>query len=107
MSTTDARSIGQVLYEALNKGRRPWAGLFAEERDHWERAAEPLFNRGFKTGIEAQKLADPPPVAKQLKKQLGELAAAARAHIDAQRADHVGTRVQAREHLEKLPGAVK
>jgi hypothetical protein len=104
--STDGRSIGQVLYEKQFPDAK-WKDLHVTRRDHFERAAEIIFNRGFKAGIEAQKLADPPPVAKALKKQLGELAAAARAHIEAQKADHVGTRVAARELLVELLEAVK
>jgi hypothetical protein len=108
--STDTRSIGQVLYETMfpnGDTRTLWVNLRPIQREPYERAAEVIFNRGFKAGIEAQKLADPPPVAKALKKQLGALAAAAREHIEAQKADHVGTRVSAREHLVKLLEGVK
>jgi hypothetical protein len=102
---TDTRSIGQVLYEATKQPGWPsWIIAGQSVRDRHERAAELVFHRGFKAGIEAQKLADPPPKAKELKLQLAELGDAARDFMQAQHANNVGRRVAARERLVKALG---
>lgn len=62
-------------------------------------ADEAIYKRGFDAGVEYQKKADPPPMAKALKKELDLLRSAARAYIAAQKADNVNVRTSARECL--------
>lgn len=103
--TPDTRSIGQVLYESMfpaGDTRTLWVNLRPIQREPYERAAEVIFNRGFRLGEETQKKAAPPPKAKQLLTQLVELANAAREYRAAQSADNVTRRVEARDALDKL-----
>lgn len=68
-------------------------------QDELARFREEAHKRGFDAGIEYQKKADPPPMAKALKKELEQLRAAARAFIAAQASDAVPVRTAARERL--------
>lgn len=100
----DTRSIGQVLYESMfpaGDARTLWVNLRPIQREPYERAAEVIFNRGFRSGEETQKKAAPPPRAKELLTQLVELANAAREYRDTRTADNVGQRQRAGERLEK------
>lgn len=63
------------------------------------RLREEAHKRGFDSGIEYQKKADPPPMAKALKKELEQLRSAARAYVAAQTSDAVPVRIAARERL--------
>lgn len=67
--------------------------------DEITRLREEAHKRGFDSGIEYQKKADPPPMAKALKKELDQLRAAARAFIASQSSDAVPVRIAARERL--------